>query len=390
MKMKKLLAGVLSAAMIATMIPASMAFSSVSAAPEAMASYDFTQGENQGWKAVYAGSGMVQALENQPVSIQSNASVSGPSNRAAYSIENPLAAYEDATGYTVVMDANILSTTGDTQWCTLFGFGNDKDIGGHTNYSEDALSGFMCVTADGGFHKNQDGWFDFANTAEDILQGQHKVVATMTAAQVVVYVDGQEVGTYTESSITDPTHAWASPVDYVKNATWFSLGASSAFWTNASMNVNAVSFYDSALTAEQVAALSGIVPEEVTLLNEYDLTTVEGRTAWTASSDEITEDENGVTFTTNGQNDFNDGTGTGVVRYFITNPYLNSNSNTMTIVTDVKTGDVNIDYFATLYGFYNNSDNNLFGLSTNGRGAHWNYTQNGMGYFDVNAGTVVD
>ncbi len=47
MKMKKLLAGVLSAAMVATMIPASMAFSSVSAeVPEAVATYDFSADES--------------------------------------------------------------------------------------------------------------------------------------------------------------------------------------------------------------------------------------------------------------------------------------------------------------------------------------------------------
>ena len=53
MKMKKLLAGVMSAAMVATMIPASMAFS-VSAAPEdsLVASYDLTTDTGrEGWVA---------------------------------------------------------------------------------------------------------------------------------------------------------------------------------------------------------------------------------------------------------------------------------------------------------------------------------------------------
>ena len=90
MKMKKLLAGVLSAAMVATMIPASMAMSSVSAAPEdsLVASYDFTQGETQGW-AKY--NGMDRAEGNDAITETDEGVVFTTNAYNTYSISNPLA-----------------------------------------------------------------------------------------------------------------------------------------------------------------------------------------------------------------------------------------------------------------------------------------------------------
>ena len=384
MKMKKLLAGVLSAAMVATMIPASMAFSSVSAAPEdsLVASYDFTTSTGTGswtdatWSAV--GEGVT-------ITSGTGAVITGGDDHSSIYTTNALK--DNATnGFSVVM--NVAVTDNATNFGGLFGFASD---------AADVDANFFNVTGSGtGIHHTYtDGFYDIVSGSTVLGSTMQEYAITVSDDQICIYVNGSQCVVYNHDD-TDQGSTWPQYPGYhidstslVNSVDDFVIGYL-GFWEGATATVQDVALYSSVLTEEEIADMSGIEPEEVTLLNEYDLTTVEGRTAWTASSDEIKENENGITFTTNGQNDTHDGDGSGAVRYSIANPYLNSDSNTMTIVTDVKTGDINIDYFATLYGFYNNSDNNLFGLSTNGRGAHWNYTQNGMGYFDVNAGTVVD
>lgn len=386
MKMKKLLAGILSATMVATMIPASMAFSSVSAeVPEALATYDLTtDAGREDWVASVRTTENVTNPLSEPSVGDSGVIFTGgwAGNEASngsqsYTIDNPLKG-NATNGFSVVVTVAVSNDGFRNAYESMFNF----------NGSPTASQAFFNVSGNGGgLHLNEWGtYWDYANGSTVDLTSESQFVLTVTSNDTItLYKNGVPVNSHTVSE-----YAGKSVVNAVNDMNNFALGAAPETFGQASMTFSAVSFYTSALTGEQVAELSGVEPEEVTLLNEYDLTTVDGRTGWTASSDEITENENGVTFTTNGQNGSNEGTGKDVVRYSITNPYLNSDSNTMTIVTDVKTGTENIDYFATLYGFYNNSENNLFGLSTNGRGVHWNYTESNMDYYDVNTGATVD
>ena len=89
MKMKKLLAGILSATMVATMIPASMAFSGVSAAEDTgnglVASYDFTKGQTDVWSDATKGEGTAVTVDDNGVT-----TIYSATDPQSYSIENPL------------------------------------------------------------------------------------------------------------------------------------------------------------------------------------------------------------------------------------------------------------------------------------------------------------
>ena len=262
MKMKKLLAGVLSAAMVATMIPASMAFS-VSAAPEdsLVASYDFTQGETEGWAGYTVGGvGTTYTEGNANITIDENG-VTLPAGANNYSIANPLAG-EVTDGFTVVVDVSIPAGQAQTEYEGLFGFNNH------------AIWNFMGVTNDGytlrancepssGQH-----WYDIIHNGTDVdFASPIRYVMTADRDQLVLYVNGEEIATFADGTPNAQSYVGSTTVDFANEAQYFNLGEYAAGnngtaweWWGTAMTVSAVSFYNSALSAEDVASLGAYEP----------------------------------------------------------------------------------------------------------------------------------
>ena len=121
MKMKKLLAGVLSAVMVATMIPASMAFS-VSAAEtnedSFVAYYDFTAGETEEWAPYTVTQQIVSTnyntYTNTATGVEVNESgLNITADAHGYGIDNPLQ-NQVTNGWTVSMTVTLPANTNIT------------------------------------------------------------------------------------------------------------------------------------------------------------------------------------------------------------------------------------------------------------------------------------
>lgn len=262
MKLKKLLAGVLSATMVATMIPASMAFS-VSAAPEdsLVASYDFTKGETEGWAGYTVGGlGATYTEGNANITIDENG-MTMPAGTNNYSIANPLAG-EVTDGFTVAIDVSVPAGQAQTVYEGLFGFNN------HVAWN------FMGVTNDGytlrancepasGQH-----WYDieYAGTAVD-FSTPVRYVMTADRDQLVLYVNGEKIATFADGTPDAKSYVGSTTVDFANEALYFNLGEYAGSteweWWGTAMTVSAVSFYNTALSAEDVASLGAYVPPVV-------------------------------------------------------------------------------------------------------------------------------
>ena len=267
MKMKKLLAGVMSAAMVATMIPASMAFS-VSAAPEdsLVASYDFTQSETEGW-AKY--NGMNRTEGNNAIEETDEGIVFTTNDYNTYSIGNPLAGQVDG-GFTVMVDVSVPSTQAQNEFEGLFGFNSHGtwDWFGVTN---SGLSMNMNAVASPYTQR----FFDLNVTAPVATtdMSNARYVLTVDADAITVYVNGQQIEQYTgtagklaDDTTADVTYgeaamALANVAQYFDLGYWRNQGDWGAF--GSAMTVHGVSFYNSALSADDVASLGAYEPPVV-------------------------------------------------------------------------------------------------------------------------------
>lgn len=249
MKMKKLLAGVLSAAMVATMIPASMALG-VSAAdvPEAVKSYDFT---TDAYAAEWSSTGGAYWMNGTGIHFKNGYSTA----KQSYTVANPLQG-QAANGFSVAVTVTIPSGDYVNAYESMFNFNG-------TAAQTDAV--YSVSGNGGGTHYNDwDGnyWDITTGAAVDLSQGSIFVLTVDSEDNITMYSNGEEVNAFTSANIsaTGSTIPVAELVDSMNN---FSLGAAPNVWGQPAMDISAVSFYGSALTAEQVTALGAYeAPEE--------------------------------------------------------------------------------------------------------------------------------
>lgn len=253
MKMKKLLAGVLSAAMVATMIPASMAFS-VSAAPEdsLVASYDLTtDAGREGWAAGGTAASNI-AIDENGVTF-SDGFVEQNQN---YSIANPLNG-KAGEGFSVALTVTVPAGTYVNAYESMFNFN------GVDNADTDGL--FSVSGNGGGVHYNDwsgNFWDISTGAAMDLTNGGVVVLTVDGENNIVLYNNGTAVNTFSQSNIV-ATGTVEDIVAYVNDMMFFSLGAGPNLWGQPAMTVSAVSFYSSALTADEVASLGKVEPPVV-------------------------------------------------------------------------------------------------------------------------------
>lgn len=243
MKMKKLLAGVLSAAMVATMIPAGMAFS-VSAAPEdsLVESYDLTTDiGREGWVAGGAAANI--ATDENGVTF-SNGYVE---QNQSYSITNPLNG-KAAEGFSVALTVTVPAGAYVNAYESMFNF---NGTAAQTN------AVFNISGNGGGAHYNDwaaNYWDITSGAAVDLSQGSIFVLTVDAEDNITLYSNGEVVNTFNSSSVSH-TGTPGTVADLVNGMSNFSLGAAPAVWGQPAMTVSAVSFYSSALSAQDVASL---------------------------------------------------------------------------------------------------------------------------------------
>ncbi len=250
MKMKKLLAGVLSAAMVATMIPASMAFS-VSAAPEDsfVVSYDLTTDEGRtGWTGGGAAASSIVTDENGVTF--SNGYLAQNQN---YSIANPLNG-QASEGFSVALTVTVPAGAYVNAYESMFNFN------GVDNADTDGL--FSVGGNGGGVHYNDwaaNYWDIASGTAVDLTAGSIFVLTVDADNNINLYSNGVLVNSFGQNNIV-ATGTVEDIVTYVNDMMYFSLGAAPNLWGQPAMTVSAVSFYSSALSADDVAALGAYEP----------------------------------------------------------------------------------------------------------------------------------
>ncbi len=252
MKMKKLLAGVLSAAMVATMIPASMAFSSVSAeVPEAVATYDLTtDAGREGWVAGGAAANI--ATDENGVTF-SNGYVGQNQN---YSIANPLNG-KATNGFSVALTVTVPAGTYVNAYESMFNFN------GVDNVDTDGV--FSVSGNGGGVHYNDwnaNFWDITSGTAVDLTAGSIFILTVDVDNNMNLYSNGVLVNSFNQGNIV-ATGTVEDVVNYVNDMMYFSLGAAPAVWGQPAMTVSAVSFYSSALSDQDVASLGAYEPPVV-------------------------------------------------------------------------------------------------------------------------------
>lgn len=270
MKMKKLLAGVLSAAMVATMIPASMAFSSVSAEgtneDSFVAYYDFTAGETEGWASYISNDmGATWTTGNGNIVADASGITFKTAGANAYSIENPLkGVVED--GFTISVNYTIpaeqaSAAFGLTSYESVFGFNNhtawqywqlSNDGTSIRSNSDNAYKAWTGTT-----ENPADFYFDLAGFIATSYDIPCQSTISVDSTGVRIYLNGELKQTWTNDDdgvLTDVTLGAADSLDF------FNLGMNASGgtwnWVNSMMTVKDVAFYNSALSSEQVASLN--------------------------------------------------------------------------------------------------------------------------------------
>lgn len=257
MKMKKLLAGVLSAAMVATMIPASMAFGSVSAvAPDGvvtdgLVSYftfdgNGTNSVDGATTASFLAEGSASAASIVEDSVRGQVVQIGGAfgSRSYVDLGNDLPAGTTGVsfgGWVKLAEGQVAGT-----YIDMFTIDN-------TGTSDLSKWHYFTVSTNGTLHQNNGGYFDGAGTACLTNDGEwHYLVVTSSGTDIDVYVDGNHSYTYTSSATSLPTLATLTDVSGEEQH--FYLGYIRQFWDAANCYIDDYAIYNVELTAEQVRA----------------------------------------------------------------------------------------------------------------------------------------
>lgn len=263
MKLKKLLAGVLSATMVATMIPASMAFSSVSAvAPDGvvtdgLVSYftfdgNGTNSVDGATTASFLAEGSASAASIVEDSVRGQVVQIGGANgsRSYVDLGNDLPAGTTGVsfgGWVKLAEGQVAAAYYDM-------FAIDSSTGNDWRY--------FTVSTNGTLHQNFSDYFDGVGTACLTNDGEwHYLMLTSSDKYIDVYVDGALAYSYdTTTAIPNgdgSTHGTNSaPLTTVATTEGqhFYLGYIRQFWDAASCYVDDYAIYNVELTAEQVRA----------------------------------------------------------------------------------------------------------------------------------------
>lgn len=226
-------------------------------APTAVESYDFTSAgfDSSAWTAwratggtlptVSAGTGLSITGGNQALENSADAT-------SSYGTANPLK-NQLTDGFSVILNAAVTDFIDDAR--NLFGF---TKVSG-TTPTQSSNNFFLVAASGNGMHLNNIGTSGDSNDYYDItpnsafdMYSTSQYILTVSDTTLTVYLNGTQQAQYVKG--TDFTNG--DTVDFVNNADWFLLGRVCTFWGNGTATVQGVSFYDTALTAEEIAAIN--------------------------------------------------------------------------------------------------------------------------------------
>lgn len=224
-------------------------------APTAVESYDFTSAEfdQSAWTKTGSQASTVSVSTGTGVSITRG----DPTANSGYATENPLKGLV-ADGFSVLF----IGTVTDIIWdyYSMFGFySNNIDAG---QIGSDPMLFFLAGTGVDP-HLNVNGPGNSGSNYYDITGGDAQDMSSLS--QLILTMDGSAINVYVNNVLarsipwTDTWDAGAysyETVDFINEAEYFALGLAAPYWGNAVMTAQQVSFYDTALTAEEIAAIN--------------------------------------------------------------------------------------------------------------------------------------
>lgn len=241
-------------------------------APTAVESYDFTSAEfdQSAWTKTGSQASTVSVSTGTGVSITRG----DPTANSGYATENPLKGLV-ADGFSVLF----IGTVTDIIWdyYSMFGFySNNIDAG---QIGSDPMLFFLAGTGVDP-HLNVNGPGNSGSNYYDITGGDAQDMSSLS--QLILTMDGSAINVYVNNVLarsipwTDTWDAGAysyETVDFINEAEYFALGLAAPYWGNAVMTAQQVSFYDTALTAEEIAAINASYADFTqlnALLNELE------------------------------------------------------------------------------------------------------------------------
>ena len=249
MKLKKLLAGVLSATMVATMIPASMAFSSVSAvAPDGvvtdgLVSYftfdgDGTNSVDGATTASFLAEGNASAASIVEDSVRGQVVQIGGANgnRSYVDLGNDIP--DSAEGVSFGGWVKLAEGQDAAAWWNMFTLDDNKIDSWH----------YFTASTNGTMHQNFGAIFDGVGNPCLANDGAwHYLVLASSGQDINVYVDGSLIYTYVSAAKALSTLVKEPDVH-------FYLGYIRQFWDAANCYIDDYAIYSKELTAEEVKA----------------------------------------------------------------------------------------------------------------------------------------
>lgn len=225
-------------------------------APTATASYDFTLSgfDSSGWTTVKKGSGNVTVTPGTGLSFPTALEDA----RLGYAIANPLKGkLSSENGFSVILNAAV--TTGINDYESLFGFNMTADP------QSDPFNFYYVASSGTGMRLNvndKDQGTDAGTKYYDITGGTvlsmertSQYILTVSNTAITVYLNGMQVANYLWTEGNHGAYSYDT-IGFVNTAEYFNLGIADSIWGNAGATIASAALYDTALTADEIAAIN--------------------------------------------------------------------------------------------------------------------------------------
>ena len=228
-----------------------------------------TEEGREGWNGyTVSGNGATYTEGNETITADENGVTFTQIGGNNYSVANPLKG-NVTDGFSVVLDVAIPEGATVDSWSGLFGF-NNHAAWDHFQLSNNGLS----IYANSGIAKEDQGatgnhYYDIERAEEKVDLTDAQVTMAVDKTSLKIYVNGELAATYEDGqqygSALNNTYVNAVTLGAANALDWFNLGTTAGDgttwqWNNSLMTVSAVSFYNRALTAEEVSALAAYIP----------------------------------------------------------------------------------------------------------------------------------
>ena len=226
-------------------------------APAAVTAYDFTSAgfDSSAWTKVTAGTGSVSVTPGTGLQIAYGLN----ENRSGYAVANPLKG-KVKEGFSVLFTAAV--TAGITNGESMFGFNPTADPNGDPfNCLFICSDGYTIrLNANGndgnGNQLAGDSFYDIIGTDTLDMNKTSQYILTVDASALTIYLNGELVVSYPWTQGGGANTYRIDTLSFVNDSEYFNIGVAS-FWGSAGMTVSGVSLYDTALTADEIAAING-------------------------------------------------------------------------------------------------------------------------------------